>query len=59
VAPSNHEAAERSLDADDRLNAYGRELDALAEGLGLDDEEWREPYPEPYTLSPSPVFALT
>jgi hypothetical protein len=33
-----HECAERGLDADDRLNAYGRELDELADGLGLDED---------------------
>jgi hypothetical protein len=33
-----HEAARRGLDADDELNAYGRELDELAgEALGLDE----------------------
>jgi hypothetical protein len=32
-----HEAAERGLDRDGAANAYGRELDGLAEALGLDE----------------------
>ena len=33
-----HESAERGLDADDELNAYGRELELLIAALGLDEE---------------------
>jgi hypothetical protein len=32
-----HEAARRGLGADESPNAYGRELDALVEALGLDE----------------------
>jgi len=32
-----HECAERGLDRDEELNAHGREIEALIEGLGLDD----------------------
>jgi hypothetical protein len=32
-----HECADRGLDANEELNAYGHELDALVAALGLDD----------------------
>ena len=32
-----HEAARRGLDANEKPNDYGRELDALVKALGLDE----------------------
>jgi hypothetical protein len=36
-AALGHEAARRGLDANEKPNAYGRELDALVKALGLDE----------------------
>ncbi|HKB40203.1 MAG TPA: hypothetical protein VKD72_27480, partial [Gemmataceae bacterium] len=33
----SHEAAARGLDLDGTVNAFGRELDELADALGLDE----------------------
>ena len=33
-----HESGARGLDADDELNAYGRDLEGVIRALGLDEE---------------------